>query len=48
MSYLALTDKASAVEIIKEDPFHREGIADYRLTEFETSKYDPCLEVVLS
>lgn len=27
--------------IISEDPFHREGIADYRIIEFTPSKFDP-------
>ncbi|MCH9743770.1 MAG: YciI family protein [Gammaproteobacteria bacterium] len=38
---LAMTDKASAAEIIKEDPFHQEGISEYHLIEFEPSKHDP-------
>ncbi len=38
---LAMTDKSSAAEIIKEDPFHQEGIAEYYLIEFEPSKHDP-------
>lgn len=41
---LAFTDKASAAEIIKEDPFYQEGIAEYRLTEFVPSKSDPRFE----
>ncbi len=45
---LALTDKASAAEIIKEDPFHQEGIAEYNLIEFVPSKHDPRLRDILS
>jgi uncharacterized protein YciI len=41
---LALVDKARAEEIIKDDPFYREGIAEYRLVEFELSKCDLRLE----
>ena len=37
---LALTDKATAAEIIKQDPFYQENVAEYRLIEFEPSKYD--------
>ena len=44
---LALTDKASAAEIIKEDPFHQEGIAEYHLIEFEPSKMDSRLKGIL-
>ena len=44
---LALTDKASAAEIIKEDPFHRENIAEYHLIEFEPSKIDSRLKDIL-
>ena len=45
---LALVDKASAAEIIKEDPFHQEKIAEYHLVEFEPSKHDPRLHDILS
>lgn len=44
---LALADKASAAEIIKEDPFHQEGIAEYHLVEFEPSRYDELLSDIL-
>lgn len=33
--------------IIREDPFHSNGIADYELTEFTPSKYSPQFEAVL-
>ena len=45
---LALTDKASAAEIIKDDPFHQQDIAEYHLIEFEPSKHDPRLRDILS
>lgn len=45
---LALTDKSSAAEIIKEDPFHQYGIAKYHLIEFLPSKHDPRLREILS
>lgn len=44
---LAMTDKAHAAEIIKEDPFYQQKIAEYRLVEFVPSKYDERLGAVL-
>ena len=34
-----MSDQATINEIIKEDPFHQHGIADYRVIEFEPTKY---------
>ncbi|WP_147822276.1 YciI family protein [Salidesulfovibrio onnuriiensis] len=41
---------ASAEEvrtIIAEDPFHREGVAEYEVIEFEPTKYAPGFEAFL-
>lgn len=38
---LALVDKTSVAKIIKEDPFHQEGIAEYHLLQLKPSKHDP-------
>ena len=34
------TDKKALSEIIKEDPFYQNGIADYEITEIIPTKYD--------
>lgn len=36
---LALSDKETMSKIIQEDPFHQQAIADYKITQFEPSKY---------
>ena len=39
-----LTTIAEAEAMIKEDPFHVHGLADYRLIDFTPSKYQPGFE----
>lgn len=36
---LSMQAQATINEIIKEDPFYQEGIADYRVIEFEPTKF---------
>ena len=36
---LALTDKEHAAQIIQEDPFNQQAIADYRILEFTPTKH---------
>jgi uncharacterized protein YciI len=36
---LALGDKQTIIKIIQEDPFYRREIADYKITQFEPTKY---------
>lgn len=39
---LANTNDREGVErFIEEDPFYREGLADYQITEFTPTKWDP-------
>lgn len=41
---IALTDRETANQLIREDPFHQHGLAQYKITEFEPVKY--CVELV--
>ena len=34
-------------EIIKEDPFIREGLAEFTITEFNNSQYHPALKTLI-
>jgi uncharacterized protein YciI len=34
--------------ILKEDPFHKEGVADYEITEFNANKFHPNLKDLLN
>jgi len=36
---LSMSDQETINKIIKEDPFHQYGVADYRVIEFEATKY---------
>ncbi|MCD6045539.1 MAG: uncharacterized protein K0R48_702 [Gammaproteobacteria bacterium] len=36
---IALTDKETAAKLIQEDPFYKQGLAHYKITEFEPVKY---------
>jgi uncharacterized protein YciI len=38
---IAFSDKKTIESVIQSDPFYREGIAEYRIFEFEPVKYDP-------
>ncbi len=36
---IALTDKETATQLITEDPFYKQGLASYKITEFEPVKH---------
>ena len=36
-----ITSKSAVEEILKEDPFMKKGIADYKIIEFQAGLYDP-------
>ena len=36
--------KDKLVEILKEDPFYQEQVADYEITEFNPNKFHPALK----
>lgn len=40
---IALTNSETANQLIKEDPFYQQGLAQYKITEFEPVKY--CVEL---
>jgi uncharacterized protein YciI len=44
---IALTDQETMQDLIKQDPFYQEGIADYKVTEFEPVKRHKMLEGIL-
>lgn len=44
---LALGDKEAIYKVIEEDPFYQHDIADYRLMQFEPTKYSNCFEKVI-
>ncbi len=45
---LALADSVEAVEnIIAEDPFHQNNLAEFNITQFLTSQYHPELKKIL-
>ena len=44
---LALSDKESIADIIKNDPFYQHSVADYRVTQFEPVKYSHLLDAVI-
>lgn len=37
-------DRQALVDLLKNDPFQREGLADYQITEFQAVKYQPGFE----
>jgi len=42
---LAMADSKQAIEkIIKEDPFYKHELAEFNITEFQTSQYHPDLK----
>ena len=45
---LAHADKATLSETIKEDPFYQQGIAEYRLIEFEPSRHNAAFLSVIN
>jgi uncharacterized protein YciI len=46
---LALADSREALDqILKEDPFFVRGLAEFRITEFQTSQYHPELKKLLA
>jgi uncharacterized protein YciI len=46
---LALADSQEEVEqIIKEDPFYEHKLAEFTITEFQTSQYHPDLKKLLT
>jgi uncharacterized protein YciI len=40
--------KGKLEEILKEDPFYKEEIADYEITQFSANKFHPTLKDLLS
>ncbi len=44
---IALGDKALIEKILKEDPFYKNGIAQYKVTEFYPTKYSEQLKPLL-
>lgn len=45
---LALADSREELEkILSEDPFHTHGLAEFRITEFQTSQHPPDLKKLL-
>ncbi len=37
--FIALLDKETAAKLITEDPFYKHGLAQYKIIEFEATKY---------
>ncbi|GJM06930.1 MAG: hypothetical protein DHS20C10_06640 [marine bacterium B5-7] len=44
---LASGDKETISKIICNDPFYQQEIADYKITQFELSKYDQLFESII-
>lgn len=44
---LAMVDKEVMMAILKEDPFYCQGIADYRVIQFEPNQYSHVFEKAL-
>jgi uncharacterized protein YciI len=45
---LALANSKEEIEsILKEDPFHAHKLAEFKITEFQTSQYHPDMKKVL-
>ncbi len=44
---IALTDKTTMNEVIKQDPFYINGVAEYHITQFEPVKYSDDFAVIL-
>ena len=44
---LALGDKEAISELMHSDPFYQQEIADYKITQFEPSKYSQLFEKII-
>ena len=42
-----LKNKQDLIDIMAEDPFHLQGIAEYQIIEFEPVLHHPCLNAVV-